>query len=524
MRPISADLPAGASPRDGDAFAALKAQVDQLTDIHANAVVDWPAVVAQAVQILGKEGKDLAAGTWLVAGLLETAQLTGLADGIHVLRDLVTTYWDDMSPPAARLRGRRNQIQWMLDYLNDRLQNKRDGYPALPAATHASLLEDWEALDSEWQRHDDEAPAFYGLRSTLRNLPVESPPQAADDEAAPAAGTASAPAANTGAAPPSPGTSGAVIAAPPPRASTAVAPAAGADPEAAADAALGGLRPLIDWYLQTQPTLPLLFRLNRVCAWATLESLPPTQGGTTLLMPPPLQTVGGFQQIAQSGEPQAVVQFAESHLIVHRYWLDLNRASHAALTRMGATSAAATVAFETGRLVARLAGLTDLKFSDGQPFADMETRAWLESLAASGDGPAASGRDGDELAVLASAAEADAVAGKLDEALDRLQQASRRTEGLRTRFRLRLAQCALLHRFDGRADIRPLLAPLIEELDAHRLPLWEPELARQTLALAAAVELRYGADDAGSSNTLLARLASVDCRAAWQLSQSTAAA
>jgi type VI secretion system protein VasJ len=532
LRPIRADQPAGESPRDGEAFAALKAQIDLLTDIHASAGVDWNTVVNLSVQILSHEGKDLAAGTWLLAGLFETARLPGLADGIHVLRDLVDTYWEDMSPPAARLRGRRNQMQWLLDHLSDRLQGNRDGYPALPAATHAAMLEDWEALDNAWQGHDDEAPAFYGLRATLRALPVEAPPASAVEGAQANASPDASAAAGSNVSQGTQGTQAAAsvaavpaVAAPPrPTVAMPVAPAAGTDPEAAADAALAGLRPLIDWYLQTQPTLPLLFRLNRVCAWATLERLPPVQGGTTLLMPPPLQIAGGFQQIAQTGEPQAVVQFAESHLIAHRYWLDLNRASHAALTRMGATEAAATVAFETGRLAARLPGMAELKFSDGQPFADAETRAWLESLAGSGSGPVASGREGDDLAALSSAAEADAVAGKLDEALERLQQASRRAEGLRTRFRLRLAQCALLHRFDGRADIRPLLAPLIEELDAHRLPLWEPELARQTLALAAAVELRYGADDAGPSNTLLARLAGVDCRAAWQLSQSTAAA
>ncbi|ANN68524.1 type VI secretion system protein TssA [Bordetella bronchialis] len=528
-QPISSDRPAGDNPREGDAFAALKAQIDQLTDIHANAPMDWGAVVTLANQVLGQEGKDLAAGAWLAAGLLETAGLQGLAAGIHVLRDLVETYWDDMSPPAARLRGRRNQMQWLLDHLGERLQPGREGDAPLPAETYEAMLADWEALDAAWQSHDEEAPAFYGLRSTLRALPVQAAPEpAAPAEAAPAPAATEASAAvpavaaqqataTAVAAPATPATT--AVMAPPPAA--AVVPAAGGDPQDAAETALAGLRPLIDWYLQTQPTQPLLFRINRICAWAALDSLPPVRAGATLLMPPPMQTVDGFKRIAQTAEPDAVVQFAESHLIAHRYWLDLNRASHAALIRLGATQAAATVAFETARMLERLPGLQDLKFSDGQPFADAETRAWLEGLG--GAAQPAAGKDGDELAALSTAAEADAAAGNLDEALDRLQQAARRSEGARARFRLRLAQCALLHRFDGRADIRPLLMPLIEELDAHRLPSWEPELARQTLALAAAVELRYGADDAGSSSAL-ARLASVDCRAAWQLSQSTAAA
>jgi type VI secretion system protein VasJ len=527
--PISSDRPAGDSPRDGEAFTALKAQIDQLTDIHANTAVDWSSVVGLASQVLGQEGKDLSAGAWLTAGLLETAGLQGLADGIHVLRDLVDTYWDGMSPPAARLRGRRNQMQWLLDHLSERLQPNRDGSGEIPLAAdaYAAMLEDWEALDAAWQGHDEEAPAFYGLRSTLRALPVQAAPQAEPvapaDTAAPAPALQTAPAQTAATAPvaAAPAVVSPAVLAPPP-VTSAVVPTAGGAPEAAAESALNGLRPLVEWYLQTQPVLPLLFRINRVCAWATLENLPPARAGATLLMPPPMQIVDGFKRIAQTGEPQAVVQFAESHLIAHRYWLDLNRASHAALIRQGAADAAATVAFETSRLLDRLPGLPDLKFNDGQPFADAETRAWLEGLGG-GERPAA-GKDNDDLADLASAAEADAAAGNLDDALDRLQQATRRSESARARFRLRLAQCALLHRFDGRADIRPLLTPLIEELDAHRLPSWEPELARQTLALAAAVELRYGADDAGSSNALLARLASVDCRAAWQLSQSTAAA
>ncbi|MCW3154025.1 type VI secretion system protein TssA [Achromobacter spanius] len=522
QHPIQADHPAGVSPRDGEAFAALKAHIDQLTDIHASTAVDWTSVVALANGILQQEGKDLAVGAWLAAGLLETSGLTGLGNGIRVLRDLVTTYWDDMSPPATRMRGRRNQIQWLLDHLNERLQAGRDSYAAMPAAAHAAMLEDWEALDSEWQRHDDEAPAFYGLRSALRNLPVEAPPQPAPAiDAAPQETAGVVPANAPAIAPAQPATNRSVA---PPPASIATPPAAGADPGAAADAALTGLRPLVDWYLQTQPTLPLLFRLNRVCAWATLEQAPPVQGGVTLLMPPPLQIVSSFEQIAQTGEPQAVVQFAESHLTTHRYWLDLNRASHAALTRLGAADAAACVGFETGRLIARLPQLASMKFNDGQPFADAQTLAWLESFTRGGEGASAGHDDADDLQSISTAAEADAAAGRLDDALDRLQDAARRTEGLRKRFRLRLAQCSLLHRFDGRADIRALMAPLIDELDAHRLQQWEPELAREALALAAAVELRYGAEDAGPSHPLLAKLASLDCRAAWQLSQSTAAA
>ena len=502
--PIRADRPVGDNPRDGETFAAMRAQIDQLTDIHASAVVDWEAVTRLGTQILNEEGKDLSVGAWLTLALLHTRALAGLADGVHVLRDLVATYWDEMSPPAARLRGRRNQIQWLLDQLSERIQDPQAEFAALTPDVHSELLADWEALDAAWQQHDDEAPAFYGLRAALTNLPVERPAEAAP-ATPPTGAAAGAPAAASATAMVAP----------------AAAPVAGSDPEAVAEAGLAGLRPLIDWYLQEHPTLPLLYRLNRICAWATLEQAPPVQNGATRLPPPPDQVMVGFEKIAQGGDPEAVIHFAESRLIGHRYWLDLNRASHAALSRLGAKDAALAVAFETGRLLARLPQLAQMKFNDGRPFADPDTQAWLEALG--GETPRAAG-SADPVAELAAAADADAVAGKLNEALDNLQAAARHAGSQRDNFRLRLAQCALLQRFDARADMRPLLATLIEELDAHRLATWEPDLARQALKLAATVELRYGAPGAGPNESMLARLASLDLRAAWQLSQSTTAA
>jgi len=130
----------------------------------------------------------------------------------------------------------------------------------------------------------------------------------------------------------------------------------------------------------------------------------------------------------------------------------------------------------------------------------------------------------DTLSALVKTAQTDAMNGKLAEALGALQIAAQRTSSHRDQFRLRLAQCSLLQRFDGRTDTRLLLAPLIDALDTHRLCTWEPDLARQALQLAAAVELRHPIPDARGNDSMLARLASMDPRAAWQLSQSTTVA
>ncbi|GAB2895957.1 type VI secretion system protein TssA [Paralcaligenes ginsengisoli] len=510
LDPVGPQRPAGENPREGEKFSEVQAQIDRLTDIHTDGAVNWDKVASLTSQILREEGKDLSAAIWLLAAWMHLYGSIGLAGGVHVLNDLVHTYWEEMSPPPARLRGRRNQMQWLLDHMGEYLQGELE---ALPDKVHAELLADWEALDAAWQSHDTEAPAFYGLRRALSAVPIENTatgtaapePSPSSKSVEPANGPAGAPSNTNSPAAPSP----ALL-------PTSV-PASGADPETVIDSALTNLRPLIEWCLNDHITLPLLFRLNRICAWASLDAAPPNTGGTTRIPPPPDQMTTGLAQVEQGTEAQAVVHFVEARLINQRYWLDLNRAAHAALSRMGASEAAATVAFETTQLIARLPELATLSFSDGRPFADAATRIWLNTLA--NTRPAQNGADSDALHGLTEKADADAAAGKLEAALDSLQSAIDQTNSTRDAFRLRVAQCDLLHRFDSRADLRPLLAPLIDVLDVYQLSRWEPDLARQTLELAAAVERRYGAEPSQPPAPMLTRLAGLDCHAAWRLSQ-----
>ncbi|MDN5844020.1 MAG: type VI secretion system protein TssA [Alcaligenaceae bacterium] len=512
--PISATQPAGINPRDGEAFNALQAQIDRLTDIHAGEPVEWPMVVKLATAVLGNEGKDLAAGTWLTLALFHEQGLSGLADGIHLLRDLIETHWDDMSPPSTRLRGRRNQTQWLLDQLNEALDEQSImQMPAMSATEHTEMLEDWDALDTAWQGHDAEAPAFYGLAAILRRLPVES---TGDD-------TNNTPAASpTNAATPA---SPAAAATPPPASIPQVAPVAPlgaeADITATVESALAGLHPLVAWFIQEQPTAPMLFRLNRICAWTTLDQAPAAQGRTTRLPAPSDPLIDNFDRITQAGDALAIIRFTESRLASMPLWLDLNRASHGALTQLGASQAAETVALETARLISRVPGLAELSYNDGRPFADPATQAWLQALQGS---PAADGNNdtAGDIAALTREAEGRAVAGKLDEALTQLQAALHQAESRRAGFRLQLAQCSLIHRFDTKTDMRALVIPLIDELEVHHLSTWEPELARQAMELAAGIELRHGADHAGPAASMLGRLSRINVPAAWQLSQPSA--
>ena len=153
--------------------------------------------------------------------------------------------------------------------------------------------------------------------------------------------------------------------------------------ESAVNSVFASLAPLVGFCLESRATLPLLFRLNRQLAWTTLEQAPPAQGYTTRLPPPSDAELEGFSRLQSAGEPLDIVRFCEGRLTSYPFWLDLNRASHAALSRLGsaAMAGAASLALETRHFLARLPSLVELTFADGQPFADGATRSWLEGLA-----------------------------------------------------------------------------------------------------------------------------------------------
>src|SRR5690606_33732578 len=149
-------------------------------------------------------------------------------------------------------------------------------------------------LDAAWQTHDEEAPAFYGLSAIMRRLPVGQATESAEP------GQSTVPVESQ---PASANTTPAVTSAALPSLHTASIelPNNGADAASAVEHALSSLHPLLAWLMQEQPTAPMLFRLNRICAWTALERLPPAQGRSTRLPPPPGQLLDTFEQVMKGG-------------------------------------------------------------------------------------------------------------------------------------------------------------------------------------------------------------------------------
>jgi len=510
---ISAQSPAGSSPREGSAYAAAQAEVDKLISIHAHEAVDWVKLAEWCAKILREEGKDFNVAVWLLCAWTTSRGLPGLASGIHVLRDMLERYWFTLTPPPSRLRARRNQAEWMLEWLNDKLS---ETFLPLPADQIDSLLEDWDVIDALWREQDPEAPGFFRLRRSLADLPVEHAAESDSEPAvevpptvspAPTASSFSARAAEV----PLPGTARA------PPALALVEPIGNLEDDEAIEKAVtdvfASLTPLVSFCIESRATLPLLFRLNRQLAWITLDQAPPSQGNNTLLPPPVENQIDSFTRLQSVGEPLDILQFCESRLATYPFWLDLNRGSHSALLKLGpsAIAAAANLALETRHLLQRMPSLAELCFSNGHPFADGATRNWLDGLK-----PTTTGMTNgvDTTQSLIDDAGRVAAEGRLDDALSALQANVCDASSGRDRFRLRRAQCELLHRFDPAGQLRVALDVLLREAQEQGLDRWEPGLVRPLL------ELALAHDDGGSKTQWVEQLAAMDLPALWRLSRS----
>ncbi|KLU21470.1 hypothetical protein EOS_35840, partial [Caballeronia mineralivorans PML1(12)] len=323
-------VPPNGNVREGDAFAILQVEIDKLTDIHGTSAVDWSIVATRGESVLRDEGQDLAVAVWFAIARLQLSGPGGLAEGVRVLRDVITLSWDTMTPPPARLRARRNLATWFMDRVEDLLPGDRlSTLPSLPATVLAGLTDDWNAIDAFWRERDAEAPPLHRLRRVLTRLTSEVDTHIAlapaSDSAVPVP-KADAPAA--GSAVPARTTS-AMLANPLP---VPLPDTADVDQlERVASEVLRGLTPLLDICFTRQPTLAFAYRLNGVVAWSLLDATPLASAGETRIPPPPVSELDALSRMTADADPLALARFAQARLATFPYWLDLCRHTHAAL-------------------------------------------------------------------------------------------------------------------------------------------------------------------------------------------------
>ena len=78
---------------------------------------DWPAIIGLATETLTETSKDLLVAARLTEALTHVHGFAGLRDGLHLLRELITTCWDRVRPTIedGDLEVRAGPFNWLDD-------------------------------------------------------------------------------------------------------------------------------------------------------------------------------------------------------------------------------------------------------------------------------------------------------------------------------------------------------------------------------------------------------------------------
>lgn len=517
--PISEDNPSGENIRYGAAFEQLEAELAKQESLNAE-TVDWQVVAKLSSEIIEKSSKDLLVGSYLCYALLMTERYAGLAVGLNILSEIVENHWEGLFPPLKRMRARQTAFVWLAEkagtYLSAQAPGPNDSEAVLAAAAAIKLLDNQLV-----ENMGDQAPMLSEIARPLKNYSqsalaaqekikqevdksaemVEKTVSAVPDkgltqDAEPVADGPSAKVEETETATikPQPVPSQTPVAAKPVVQSEAVASAAGVENDADTKKILRQLqttmRDISSFWINSKLSDPRPYRQARIAVWMVIENVPPDQGCTTQINPPAAERLKYFETQLGKKEYTQLVPELEKTLSRSPFWLNGHFLVVKALRQIGIENndAVQTIIRELGNFLDRLPSVLQLSFSDNTPFADDQTRMWIESevlisKSADGEGSAASVSDADEWSAALDAAKQLAAGGETDQAVALLSEGISSSEQLRDQFYWRCALADLYIQTGSIAVASAMLEQLLKQCDNLHVASWEPGLLAKVYRL-----------------------------------------
>jgi len=466
--PISADNPVGVQSDDDPDFDKVSTEIQKLESLHlgtdAVSPVDWGVVVQTSTAILAQKSKDIRLANWLCMGLFQQKGYSGLSDGFEICINLLEGYWDNLYPPLKRIRGRSAAFMWLASKLTPLVAKKEPvGNEAEIMQNCAKLIERLvQVIDEKFGDNSPtnaESPNLLDLRKSIQGyavkMKVEEP-----------ASQPEKPVEQRAAAQPALTTTTAEI--------TSVSNAHQWILKASA------------YIRENQPDDPIPYRLNRVIRWHPILKLPSANNGRTEFPGILPQLVQGFQNLLDNGDRDKLVRQSETNFANSPMWFDLQRFIDRAMSELGPTyqNAQNVIREEILSLVRRLPGILDLQFKNGIPFADGQTKMWIETLSPSVSGneaqpatQASAPENSHDIEKIFAEAKLLAANGEFQKAvsllLDRINNSSKRRDQFL--WKLKLSELCL------DAGHHRLAIPLLESLDDNirqfSLEQWEPDIS-----------------------------------------------
>lgn len=332
LKPFGGPSPYGEDPKGDSTFFDLRAEIQKLT-AHSSTQggVDWKAVKAWSLEILGKKSKDLTTASYLSLALFLTDGYKGLADGLAILTGLAGEHWDGVFPPVARPRTRVTTFEWLVARLAPMVEDRAPAADEQPAVAEIrDLVTRLNEVAQSKLAH--EAPPFGELLSAVstRIVSTQPAPAPAPEPTPPPTPQPSA----TTAPSPFPAT-----AAPAPTPQPVAVPAAAIP---AAGASLSDLKtafaPLLAAWRQAEPVNPAHLRIARTLRWDDLAGPPPADPATgrTRLSPPRPQLRTALDGTFTSARWLDLLQASEGAFgePAGTFWLDLQMYSAVAVENL----------------------------------------------------------------------------------------------------------------------------------------------------------------------------------------------
>lgn len=471
--PIAGASPVGEDPKYLAESEFVKAEIAKTTER------DWEKIHEAAFKVLSTQAKDI---TLFCYGMLTGVMAKGWSEGAAMARamaDLSKEHWDAIHP--QRERARQNSVKWLTEErtLGTFAQKSPDSsdYEALVA--FASALNDIKNLLNE--KYSDNPPSIKPLIQFIEEKVKENKPAAAAPPPPP----------------PPPPSETSSDAPPPPAASSA--PVVG-DGASKSDL-LNALRKIALSFSTSEPDNPIGYKLLRISRWQDVAVAPKNDKGVSVFNPPNPQRAAFLDSQFQQKSWATILEKCEPAFTEpgFQFWFDLQFWTVHALLGKGQEAAAEGIRQELRALLKRVPQLAEMKFSDGSPFANGQTKAWMEEIVQQGSGGgsrASAATREDTLESDLAAAKEMASSGNVADAIDVLQAGliygDQRSRTIR---QLEIARLALQH-----GKLRAALAvstEIAERSERMSLASWEPQLARaiseiHLKSLTAAIEGNVG--------------------------------
>jgi type VI secretion system protein VasJ len=467
-------------------FEAVKTEIDKLQSLTGEQV-NWGNVASLAGELLEAKSKDFRLVCYAAAARLQEASLESVLDAMVLMTEFVQAFWEPCHPPLKRIRARAGILAFMGEQAGKvkdiKLQAK--DLDLVQAIDQLSSALDGDLRDKFGEAFPGLGDLREGARYLARSCPKEKPPEPKPEPKPAAAGAADA-AGGAAAAP--------AAAAPVRMVVQATQPV---DPSLLTDVGqvehvvpnAGRLLVKASSLLRAaKPENPLAYRLARLGMWIDLNELPSATDGNTLVPPPPEGLKSRLDSLLAANDLLTLINEAEDAAAEFILWLDPHRYAAAAMDRMGALFLKAKEALvtETAMLLRRLPTLPSLAFSTGEPFADGQTKMWLDGEVAGalggGGGGASAASEPSVLDEPIKEAKALATQGKLPEAVAGLGKAAASAPTPADRFRGRLALAQLCLQSGQFGVARAQLLGLCTDIDRHELTSWQPGLCAEVYA------------------------------------------